>query len=161
EAPALRDRYGRTKYGQSYLLTRRLVEAGVRFVTCFNGSNPGDGWDTHADNFNRLKNNLMPADQQAFSALLADLAAPGLAHTTPDTWTGEFGRKPHTPKPGPTFAGPAGRDHWPQCYTIALFGGGVKQGFLYGASDRFAAYPQSHLTTPADFAATLYWALGI
>lgn len=161
EPTHIRDRYGRNKVGQSYLLSRRLIEAGVRFVACFNGSNPGDGWDTHDNNFTRLKKDLMPPDDQAFSALLEDLDARGLLATTLVIWAGEFGRKPEIAKAGPTFVGKAGRDHWPACYTIVLAGGGAKEGFLYGASDRSARYPNEKPTTPADFAATLYWALGI
>ena len=161
EPERLRDRYGRNKVGQSYLLARRLIEAGVRFVTCWNGSNPGDGWDTHADNFNLLKKFLMPPDDQAFSALIEDLQSRGLLDTTLVIWAGEFGRKPEIAKAGATFVGAAGRDHWPQCYTVVLAGGGVKEGFLYGSSDRFAKYPQDRPTSPADFAATLYWSLGI
>lgn len=161
EPARVRERYGRNKVGQSYLLSRRLVEAGVRFVTCFNGSNPGDGWDTHADNFNRLKKTLMPPDDQAFSALLEDLEVRGLLDTTLVIWAGEFGRKPEIAKAGPTFVDKAGRDHWPACYTIVLAGGGARQGFLYGASDRSARYPSEKPTTPADFAATLYRAMGI
>ncbi len=161
EPTRVRDRYGRNKVGQSYLLSRRLVESGVRFVTCFNGSNPGDGWDTHDNNFNRLKKDLMPPDDQAFSALLEDLEARGMLDTTLVIWAGEFGRKPEIAKAGPTFVGKAGRDHWPACYTTVLAGGGVKQGFLYGASDGSARYPREKPTTPADFAATLYQAMGI
>ena len=162
EEPArVRDRYGRNKVGQSYLLARRLIEAGVRFVTCFNGSNPGDGWDTHADNFNRLRKHLMPPDDRAFTALLEDLDSRGLWKTTLVIWAGEFGRKPQVAQRGATFVGAAGRDHWPQCYSIALAGGGTREGFLYGSSDRYAAYPQNQPTTPADFAATLFWSLGI
>ncbi len=161
EPEHMRERYGRNKVGQSYLLTRRLVEAGVRFVTCFNGSNPGDGWDTHENNFNRLRNNLMPPDDKAFSALLEDLETRGLLETTLVIWAGEFGRKPQIAQAGATFVGAGGRDHWPQCYTVVLAGGGVRPGFLYGASDRIAAYPSEKPTSPADFAATLYWALGI
>jgi hypothetical protein len=163
EPDGVRDRYGRTKFGQSLLLARRLVEAGVRFVTCFSGSNPGDslGWDTHSDNFNRLKKTLMPADDQAFPALIEDLEVSGLLDSTLVIWGGEFGRKPQIAEKGPTFVGEAGRDHWPQCYSLAFIGGGVKQGFLYGESDVFGAYPGSEPTTPQDIAATLYWALGI
>jgi hypothetical protein len=161
EPTRVRERYGNNKVGQSYLLSRRLVEAGVRFVTCFNGSNPGDGWDTHDDNFNRLKKTLVPPDDQAFSALLEDLDARGLLDTTLVVWAGEFGRKPEIARAGSTFVGKAGRDHWPQCYTIALAGGGTKEGFLYGSSDRIAKYPKEKPTTPADLAATLYWATGI
>lgn len=161
EPARLRSRYGLNKVGQSYLLSRRLVEAGVRFVTCFNGSNPGDGWDTHDNNFNRLKKDLMPPDDRAFSALLEDLDARGMLDTTLVIWAGEFGRKPEIAKAGPTFVGKAGRDHWPPCYTLVLAGGGAKEGLLYGASDKIARYPKEKPTTPADFAATLYWAMGI
>jgi hypothetical protein len=161
EPAPVRDRYGRNKVGQCYLLARRLVEAGVRFVTCFNGSDPAHGWDTHADNFRQLKNTLMPPDDQAFSALIEDLEARGLLSETLVIWAGEFGRKPEVAKAGMTFVGAGGRDHWPMCYTIVLAGGGAKPGFLYGSSDRFAAYPQEKPVTPADFAASLYAALGI
>jgi hypothetical protein len=161
EPSRVRDRYGRNKVGQCYLLARRLVEAGVRFVTCFNGSDPAHGWDTHADNFRQLKNTLMPPDDLAFSALIEDLDGRGLLDSTLVIWAGEFGRKPEVAKAGMTFVGTAGRDHWPMCYTVVLAGGGMKPGFLYGSSDRFAAYPQEKPVTPADFAATLYAALGI
>ncbi len=161
EPAAVRERYGRNKVGQSYLLARRLVESGVRFVTCFNGSNPGDGWDTHADNFVRLKSKLMPSDDLAFTALIEDLHARGLLDSTLVIWAGEFGRKPQIAEAGPTFVGKAGRDHWPSCYTVVLAGGGTKPGFIYSGSDRIAAYPVGNPVTPADMAATLYWSLGI
>ncbi|MEX2288338.1 MAG: DUF1501 domain-containing protein [Planctomycetaceae bacterium] len=163
EPDSLRDRYGRNQLGQSLLLSRRLVESGVRFVTCFSGSNPGDplGWDTHGDNFRRLKDRLMPPDDQGFSALIEDLEGRGLLDSTLVIWAGEFGRKPQIAVPGPTFVSAGGRDHWPSCYTIVLAGGGVKAGFRYGSSDVFAAYPGSEPTRPQDIAATLYWAMGI
>ncbi len=161
EPDRVRNLYGRNKVGQSNLLARRLIEAGVRFVTCFNGSNPGDGWDTHDNNFNRLKNNLMPSDDQAFAALLGDMEARGLLDRTLVIWAGEFGRSPYIARAGATFVGAGGRDHWPQCYSVVFAGGGVKPGFHYGASDRIAAYPSERPTTPADLAATLYWAVGI
>jgi len=161
EPDRVRQLYGRNKVGQSYLLARRLIEAGVRFVTCFNGSNPGDGWDTHDNNFNRLKNNLMPSDDQAFAALLEDMEARGLLDRTLVIWAGEFGRSPYIARAGATFVGAGGRDHWPQCYSVIFAGGGTKPGFHYGASDRIAAYPSERPTTPADLAATLYWAVGI
>src|SRR5262249_13979205 len=137
EPSRVREAYGLNKVGQSYLLSRRLVEAGVRFVTCFNGSNPGDGWDTHARNFPQLKNNLCPPDDRAFTALLHDLEARGLLDSTLVIWAGEFGRKPQIGKPNPAvnLVEPGGRDHWPPCYTIALAGGGVKRGYLHGTSD--------------------------
>ncbi len=163
EPAALRDRYGRHMIGQSLLLARRLVESGVRFVTCFSGSNPGDplGWDTHGDNFNRLKNRLMPQDDQAYSALIEDLDSRGLLDSTLVIWAGEFGRKPQIAEKGLTFVGEAGRDHWPFCYTIALAGGRAKRGYLFGNSDAQGAHPGSEPTTPQDVAATLYWTMGI
>lgn len=163
EPAHVRDRYGRHKLGQSVLLSRRLIESGVRFVTCFSGSSPGDpqGWDTHGNNFNRLKKNLMPTDDQAFSALIEDLEQRGMLDSTLVIWAGEFGRKPQIAEKGPTFVGAAGRDHWPACYSIVFSGGGVKPGFLFGNSDVFAAFPGSEPTTPQDIAATIYSALGI
>lgn len=163
ESDAMRDRYGRTKSGQSLLLARRLVEAGVRFVTVFSGSNPGDGWDTHSDNFNRLKKSLMPGEDQAFSALIEDLDARGLLDQTLVVWSGEFGRKPHIGRPNPAVnnIGPGGRDHWPACYSLVLAGAGVKRGFVYSQSDRIGEYPKSSLHTPGDMAATIFWALGL
>jgi hypothetical protein len=163
EDPGVRDRYGRHKVGQSYLLTRRLIEAGVRFVTCFNGQNPGDknAWDTHSDNFPRLRR-LGPPDDQAFSALIEDLESRGLLDSTLVIWAGEFGRKPQIGKAGVVNnVTPTGRDHWPQCYSIVLAGGGVKRGHLHGGSDRIGAYAVSDPVSPADLAATILWSLGI
>jgi hypothetical protein len=163
EDPRTRDRYGRNKVGQSYLLARRLVEAGVRFVTCFNGQNPGDkfAWDTHTDNFPRLRR-LCPPDDQAFSALLEDLEGRGLLDSTLVLWAGEFGRKPQIGKPGAVNnVTPSGRDHWPQCYTIALAGGGIRRGHVHGGSDAIGAYPTGDAVSPADLAATVLWAMGI
>jgi hypothetical protein len=163
EPDRVRERYGRTKSGQTLLLGRRLIEAGVRFVTCFSGSNPGDGWDTHTDNFNRLKNNLLPPEDQAFSALIEDLDERGLLAETLVVWSGEFGRKPHIGKPNPAVnnIGPGGRDHWPQCYTLVLAGAGVRRGLVYSESDRLGEYPKGRPHTPGDLAATLFWALGL
>jgi len=163
EPAKLRDRYGRTQLGQSLLLSRRLIESGVRFVTCFSGSSPGDpqAWDTHADNFKRLKSTLMPADDQGFSALIEDLEQRGMLDSTLVIWAGEFGRKPQIAEKGPTFVGAGGRDHWPSCYTIVMAGGGVRRGYLHGKSDVIAAYPGSEPTRPQDIAATLYHAMGI
>ncbi len=163
EPAEVRERYGRNKLGQSLLLSRRLVESGVRFVTCFSGSNPGDplGWDTHKDNFKRMRDSLMPADDQGFSALIEDLEERGLLDSTLVIWAGEFGRKPQIAEKGPTFVGAGGRDHWPSCYSIVLAGGGVKRGYVHGNSDVIGAYPGSHPTKPQDIAATIYHALGI
>jgi hypothetical protein len=163
EDPRVRDRYGRHKSGQTLLLARRLIEAGVRFVTCFSGSNPGDGWDTHSDNFTRLKNRLMPEEDQAFSALIEDMDSRGLLAETLVVWSGEFGRKPHIGQPNPLVnnIGPGGRDHWPHCYSLVLAGAGVARGMVYSESDRIGEYPRSRPHSPADMSATLFWALGI
>jgi hypothetical protein len=120
EDPRTRDRYGRSKHGQSVLLARRLVEAGVRFVSVYDGSRNGvDNWDTHSDNFKQLKETLLPPADQALSALIEDLAVRGLLDSTLVVWMGEFGRTPRV-------NGGAGRDHWPDCYSVVLAGGGVK-----------------------------------
>lgn len=163
ESDAVRDWYGRHKTGQSLLLARRLVEAGVRFVSVFSGSNPGDGWDTHSDNFNRLKKTLMPPEDQGFAALVEDLDQRGLLADTLVVWSGEFGRKPHIGRPNPVVnnIGPGGRDHWPQCYSLVFAGAGVKRGFVYSESDRIGEYPMSNPHSPGDLAATLFWALGL
>ncbi|MGD9723931.1 MAG: DUF1501 domain-containing protein [Pirellulales bacterium] len=163
EEPQLRERYGHHKSGQSLLLARRLIEAGVKFVTCFSGSNPGDGWDTHKDNFGQLKNTLMPPEDQAFSALIEDMDTRGLLDETLIVWSGEFGRKPQIGMPNPLTnnIGPGGRDHWPFCYSLVFAGVGVKRGFVYSNSDRIGAHPVGPPHTPADVAATMYWALGL
>src|SRR5439155_26499067 len=110
----------RNKHGQSMLLARRLIEAGVRFVSVYDGSRNGvDNWDTHADNFKQLKNTLLPPADQALSALIDDLHGRGLLETTLVVWMGEFGRTPKI-KDG------AGRDHSPDCYIVVLAGGGVQ-----------------------------------
>jgi Protein of unknown function (DUF1501) len=159
----LRDRYGRTKSGQSLLLARRLIEAGVRFVTCFSGSNPGDGWDTHKNNFTQLKGKLMPHEDPAFAALIEDMDSRGLLDETLVVWSGEFGRKPQIGKPNPLTnnIGPGGRDHWPYCYSLVFAGAGVKRGFVYGQSDRLGANPVGESHSPGDMAATLFWAMGL
>ena len=163
EDDKLRDRYGRTTYGQGCLLARRLVESGVRFVTVYfsesiGGAN-GGGWDTHGDNCNRLKNRLLPITDQTVPTLIEDLEARGLLDETLVVWMGEFGR---TPRISNTKQfGPDGRDHWPHCYTVMMAGGGIRGGAVYGASDRIGAYPALDPTSPDDIAATMYWALGI
>lgn len=151
EPAAVRERYGRHSWGQSHLLARRLVEAGTRFVTTVNG--PSITWDTHKDNFNGLKNRLVPPMDQAYSALLDDLEERGLLETTLVVWMGEFGRTPMINKD-------AGRDHWPGCYSVLLAGGGVRGGQVLGASDSIGAYPKERPTTPAEIHATIYAALG-
>jgi hypothetical protein len=156
EDPRLRDRYGRTKLGQSVLLARRLVEAGVRFITVFDGQYNGQtaNWDAHENVFGRLKNDLIPPADQAFAALIDDLSGRGLFEETLVISMGEFGR---TPK----INGNAGRDHWPNCYSVILAGGGVRGGITLGSSDKLGAYPDTDPVTPADLAATLFHRFGL
>jgi uncharacterized protein (DUF1501 family) len=158
EPAALRDRYGNNALGQSCLLSRRLVEAGVRLVTVcsgFGGKTPQDAWDTHEDNFRKLKDRLLPPFDRAVSALLDDLQDRGLARRTLLLVLGEFGRTPR-------INVRAGRDHWERCYSVMLSGGGVRAGQIYGRSDRIGAYPaQGRVFTPADICATVYHCLGI
>ncbi|GAC1466224.1 MAG: DUF1501 domain-containing protein [Isosphaeraceae bacterium] len=167
EDPKVRDRYGRHPHGQTVLMARRLVEAGVPLVTVFW---PNDGltnvsvyWDTHNRNFIDLKTRLMPPADQALSALLDDLGARGLLDSTLVVWTGEFGRTPRVGQAvvGGAGAGRDGRDHWPHCFSSVLAGAGVRGGSVFGASDRWAAYPARDPVTPADVAATVYHLLGV
>ncbi|MEX1039593.1 MAG: DUF1501 domain-containing protein [Pirellulaceae bacterium] len=164
EPEALRDRYGRTTYGQSCLLARRLVEAGVKFVTVYFSRSIGGrrvndgGWDTHGFDDTRMYNIVNkyqhPITDQTLPTLLDDLEERGLLEDTLVLWMGEFGRTPKINKN-------VSRDHWPQCYTSLLAGGGVKQGYVYGASDASGMYPDKHPVRPDDLAATLYTLLGI
>jgi Protein of unknown function (DUF1501) len=161
EPEAVRDRYGRTTYGQGCLLARRLVEAGARFVNVYFSQQIGGdngGWDTHGfDNkpmYPILKNYLLPVTDQTLPTLLEDLDDRGLLDETLVVWVGEFGRSPR-------INNMAGRDHWPQCYTALLAGGGVKRGAVYGASDKNGAYPASDPARPEDLSATMFHLLGI
>lgn len=151
EPDSVRDRYGRHSWGQSHLLARRLIEAGSRFVTTVNG--PSITWDTHKDNFNQLKNRLVPPMELAFTALLDDLSDRGLLDQTLVIWMGDFGR---TPK----INAEAGRDHWPQCASVVLAGGGIRPAQVIGESDRTGAYPKNRPIRPADIHATVFHALG-
>lgn len=159
EKPELRDRYGRTKFGQSMLLARRLVEAGAKLVQV-NWSrqegNPlnGGSWDTHAQHTEAMKKYLMPESDRAFSSLMDDLRERGLLDETLVVWMGEFGRTPR-------FNGNGGRDHWGRCFSIAMAGGGVVGGQVYGQSDGDAAYPVSEIVRPDDLTATIFHLLGI
>jgi uncharacterized protein (DUF1501 family) len=167
EPRRIRERYGMNIHGQSVLQARRLVEAGVPMVTVFW---PNDGitnvsvyWDTHNRNFIDLKTRLCPVTDQAFSALLEDLQQRGLLDETLVVWTGEMGRTPRVGQsvPGGAGAGRDGRDHWPHVFTSVLAGGGIRGGVVHGASDRYAAYPATNPTSPADLAATIYHCLGV
>ncbi len=160
ESELLREAYGRTTYGQSCLLARRLIEAGARFVTVYFSSGIGgagsEGWDTHQNNFVDLKDRLLPTTDRTVPTLIQDLESRGLLDDTLVLWMGEFGRGP---KIGDRDG--KGRNHWPECYTVMMAGAGVQGGAVYGASDAQGAYPASDPVTPEDIAATLYWALGI
>lgn len=178
EPMKIRERYGlwdRTKrdkparkfgglphLGQCMLTARRLIEAGVRLVTVCTGHSLDQSWDTHRDHYPLLKQSLLPYTDRAFSALLEDMSERGLLDETLVIAMGEFGR---TPKLGQITSGagatPAGRDHWPYCYSVLMAGGGIKSGVLYGSSDRYAAYPDEDPVTPEDIAATIYQALGL
>ncbi len=156
ESDALRQRYGRNTLGQSLLLARRLAEAGVRFINVNDKVSNGQlaNWDSHENNFGRLKDDLLPSADQAFSALIEDLDGRGLLESTLVVALAEFGRTPKINKN-------AGRDHWPDCFSVVLAGGGVRGGVVHGASDKIAAYPAADPVTPGDLAATLFWRFGL
>jgi hypothetical protein len=160
EPPKVRDSYGREKFGQSCLLARRMIEAGVRLVQVNWPREPGDNnsgnplWDTHSKNAERLKNVLMPQMDRAYSALIEDLDQRGLLDETLVVWVGEFGR---TPK----INGSGGRDHWGRVFPAVLAGGGVKGGQVIGASDRIGSDPIDDRTRPEELTATIFHALGI
>src|SRR5439155_2861574 len=151
EPVQMRERYGLNVVGQSMLLARRMVEAGVRFVNV-HWPNVGGGhnWDTHSKGFHRLKNNLLPPTDRALSALLADLADRGLLGQTLVVVLTEFGRAPQIGKTFQNSGGPGGRDHWSNCFSILLAGGGIRGGLAYGASDAKGAFPAEKPVTPAD-----------
>jgi Protein of unknown function (DUF1501) len=150
EPPRLRDRYGRNDLGQCCLLARRLVEAGVTYVTV----QAGGGWDTHGDNFKQLKNNLLPKYDQALTALVSDLSDRGMSDEVLVMSFGEFGR---TPKINPQ----AGRDHWPGAMSVVYAGGGLKMGQAIGTTNANGEYPTSKPYTPGCVLSTMYQALGI
>ncbi|MBL8793064.1 MAG: DUF1501 domain-containing protein [Planctomycetia bacterium] len=153
-----RDRYGRNLFGQSVLLGRRLLDAGARLVQCnwqrAQGKN-GFAWDTHWNNFTAHKDDLVPPFDQALHALITDLEERGQLDETLVVVAAEFGRSPKITRSN------AGREHWPECYTVLFAGGGIKGGQVYGQSDKIAAYPATPPTSPADFVATIYHCLGI
>jgi hypothetical protein len=168
EPPALRDRYGRNEYGESFLLARRLVEAGVRLVTVVwmyfmpNGR-ISNVWDTHggiaglgnASGFDMLRAHYcIPPLDRAYSALLEDLQQRGLLDETLVVMTGEFGRTPRLNRQ-------QGREHWGPCYSALLAGGGIRGGRVFGASDRTGAYPRDNPVAPEDLLATIYEAMGV
>jgi hypothetical protein len=158
EPAAVRDRYGRHIFGQSVLLARRLVEAGVRLVHVnwvrHDNGPGGQGYDSHRNHLNWAATELLPPTDAAFAALVEDLADRGLLDETLVILTGEFGRTPR-------FNPNGGRDHWPHCFSVVMAGGGVRGGQVYGASDRIGAYPAANPVTPQDLTATLYHCLGV
>jgi hypothetical protein len=159
EDPKVRDRYGRHTFGQSILLAKRLVEAGVPIVQVNLGR--VQLWDTHSGNFTALKNDLLPPTDRGVSALLDDLSASGMLDETLVIVTGEFGRTPRIGATTGNVNGKDGRDHWAACFTTVLAGAGVRGGQTIGQSDKFGAYPATQPYSPADLAATIYRSLGI
>jgi hypothetical protein len=156
EPDRVRDRYGRTLSGSSLLVARRLVEAGVPFVSVHAEifGDTGHSYDMHANNFGMLKDHNLPILDRAYPALVQDLEERGLLDSTLVVVMGEMGRSPKVNRS-------AGRDHWPQCGFSLLTGGGVKAGTVYGASDKIAAYPKDNPVSPGDVVATIYHLLGI
>jgi uncharacterized protein (DUF1501 family) len=149
ESDRLRDQYGRNRLGQSMLLARRLIEAGVTFVTVDAG-----GWDTHANNFEALKRRKLPEFDTAWAALLQDMHARGQLHNTLVLVWGEFGRTPRVNTN-------SGRDHWPGALSVVLAGGGLRTGQAVGVTDARAEYPRERPLSPEDVLATMYQVLGI
>lgn len=158
EEPRVLDAYGRNQFGWSLLLTRRLVEVGVRMVQVNLGNN--ETWDTHGFIFPHLKDTLFPPTDQAVSALLDDLAARGLLDSTLIVMAGEFGRTPKISLLPQHYKLP-GRDHWGAVQTVFFAGGGVRGGAVVGSSDKIGGYPKDDRQTPENMAATIYQALGI
>jgi hypothetical protein len=155
EPAALREKYGRDRFGQSLLLARRLVERGVSFVGVhFNYMSKCDGWDTHKKNFECLQKELLPTLDRGLSTLLDDLADRGLLDETLVVTLGEFGRTPRV-------NADAGRDHWGHCGSVVFAGGGIAGGRLVGASDKIGAFPTSRPANPPDVTATIFHSLGM
>ncbi len=167
EPDKLRDRYGRTTFGQSALMARRLIESGTMFVqvnwpSVANGDPETTAWDTHAANFGPLRNLHCPVLDRSLSALIEDMEQRGMFRDTLLVVTGEFGRSPRL---GVSTSGntnsPDGRDHWPYCYSAIVAGAGVRRGVQYGKSDATASAPSDAPVHPAELVATIYYALGI
>jgi hypothetical protein len=154
EPAVVRERYGRTEFGQRCLLARRLAEADVPVINVSYCHTPVGSWDTHSQNFKQMKESLGPTLDESFTALVEDLAERGMLDETLVLINAEFGRTPAINKN-------AGRDHWPFVYSLVLAGAGVKAGTVYGASDNSAAYPIDKPHDPKDMAATIYHLLGV
>lgn len=154
EPAALRDAYGHNIYGQSLLLSRRLIESGTRLVCISWAADANSAWDTHGNNFTKLRNDLLPPFDAGLSTLLTDLTDRGMLERTMVVVMGEIGRTPR-------INGNAGRDHWEFCYTVLMAGGGVRGGLVHGASDRRGAYPNLNPVSASDIVATIYHGLGM
>ena len=169
ESVTLRERYGSTINGTSLIMARRLVEAGVPFITVFwmenekiaNKCKSAGGWDTHGNNFNCLREHLLPEFDRGFSALIADLHDRGLLDETLLMVTSEMGRQPKIGDRRSGGVSGAGRDHWTHCMSVLLAGGGIRGGQAYGSSDRRGEYPADRPITPAHVAKTVYHAMGV
>src|SRR5204863_4450101 len=149
EKAPVRESYGSNPFGQGVLAARRLVEAGVRFVTISTG-----GWDTHGQNFTNLKTKLLPNLDVTLAALIADLDERGLLDSTIVMCAGEFGRTPKINKN-------SGRDHWARSMACVLAGGGLKRGYAHGTTDASGMAPATDPVTPDDVSATIFSRLGI
>lgn len=158
ESDRTRERYGRHIFGQSVLLARRLVEAGVRLVHVnwmrHDNGPGGQGYDSHRNHLAWARDELLPPTDAAFGSLIEDLRDRGLLDETLVVVLGEFGRTPR-------FNANGGRDHWPHCFSVLLAGGGLRGGAVYGSSDASGAYPTSGQVSPQDLLATIYHQLGI
>ncbi|HND56471.1 MAG TPA: DUF1501 domain-containing protein, partial [Pirellulaceae bacterium] len=169
ESPALLEKYGPGINATSMIMARRLVEAGVPFITVFWKGDPktgelcksGGGWDTHGNNFNCLKDRLLPEFDRPFAALLDDLHQRGLLDETLVIVSSEMGRKPKIGDPRSGGVSGAGRDHWTRSMSILLAGGGIRGGQAYGATDRFAEFPAVNPVAPEDIAKTVFHSMGI
>jgi uncharacterized protein (DUF1501 family) len=156
EPDRVRDSYGRNLSGSSLLVARRLVEAGVTYVSVHaeNFGSNGHSYDMHENNFGMLKDENLPILDMAYPALIQDLDDRGLLDSTLVVVMGEMGRSPKV-------NAKAGRDHWPQCGFSLLTGGGTRSGTVHGATDKHAAYPTRDPVSPGDVVATIYHLLGI
>lgn len=168
ESEAVRDRYGKTVNAMSLLVARRLAQAEVPFITVFWKENQklakqcrsAGGWDTHGNNFNCLKDHLLPEFDQAFSALIEDLHDRGMLDQTLLLVSSEMGRKPKIGDPRSGGASGAGRDHWTHCLSNVFAGGGIQGGQVFGSTDRLGEYPADNPVSPADITKTVYHATG-
>lgn len=169
EPLALRERYGKDINGMSLLMARRLVEAGVPFITVFwkederlhNQCKSAGGWDTHGDNFNCLRQHLLPKFDRGFSAFLEDMSSRGLLDETLVMVTSEMGRMPKVGDRRSGGPGGAGRDHWTACMSVLMAGAGIRGGQVVGETDARAELPKDRPIYPEDITKTVYYAMGI